>query len=248
MPANKRKILIIENQELQFDGIIECLNDYSFFPEKVNYVNFIDHVRVWVNDLYNEDYRERAITFIINSINSNEIELILMDQILGGAHHCLTGIDLANEINQRRVNESKVIIPIAFLSKTEHNDENRVSAYDEYEKQFNTSEWIHKGYFGDEILKKDYFNSRVLPQIETLLGKSLLNQIIEILRKKRPTLDYSTNVEGNPNRELSIAIDEFIKKIESNTIQVDTEIMSKISSLNNGDLSSFLKQPISNYE
>ncbi|MCB0536948.1 MAG: hypothetical protein KDE33_05400 [Bacteroidetes bacterium] len=170
MPVERRKILIIENQELQFDGIIGCLNDYSFFPEKEDYVKFIDHVRVWVNELYKEDYREKAIEFILNSINTNEIELILMDHILGGAHHCLTGIDLAKEINQRRINESKTAIPIAFLSKTEHNDEKRVSAYEEYKKTSNISEWIHKGYFGDEILKKDYFNSRVILIIEKLLG------------------------------------------------------------------------------
>lgn len=248
MPPEKRKILIIENQQSQFDGIVECLSDYCFFPEKSEYIAFIDHVRVWVNELYEADYREKAITVIIDTINTKETELILMDHILGGAHHCLTGIDLAKEINQRRRKESKTVIPIAFLSKTEHNDEKRVSAYDEYEKQFNTSEWIHKGYFGDEILKKDYFNSRVIPQIETLLGKSLLNQIIEILKKKRPTLDTTTNVEGNPDRELAIKIDAFINKLNSNTIQVNTEIKSAISSHDNGDLSSFLKQCIENNE
>jgi hypothetical protein len=248
MTTEKRKILIIENQQSQFDGIVECMGDYCFFPEKSGYIAFIDHVRVWVNELYDADYREKAITFIIDIINTKETELILMDHILGGAHHCLTGIDLAREINGRRVKESKTVIPIAFLSKTEHNDENRISAYDKYEKQFNTSEWIHKGYFGDEILKKKYFNSRVIPQIETLLGKSLSNQIMEILKKKTPTLDISTNIEGNPDRELSNAIDDFIQKIESNTIHVDTEIISKITSINNGELNCFLRQTISNNE
>lgn len=241
MFTEKRKILIIENQQSQFDGIGECMTDYWFFPEKSEYITFIDHVRVWVNELYEADYREKALTVIIDTINTKETELILMDHILGGAHHCLTGIDLAKEINQRRGKESKTFIPIAFLSKTEHNDEKRVSAYDEYEKQFNTSQWIHKGYFGDEILKKKYFNNRVIPQIETLLGKSLSNQIIDILNKKKPQLDTTSNKEGNHERELHVIISSFIKKIDANTIHVNKEIISKVNSLVNKELCTYLK-------
>lgn len=240
MLTEKRKILVIENQELQFNGIIGCLVDYTYFPEKTSYINFVDHVRVWVNQLYNSSYRESGIVFITNYIKSNKIELIIMDHILGGAHHCLTGIDLAKEINQRRIKENLDVIPIAFLSKTVHNDAKRLVDYDGYKQRFYHSESIHKGYFGDEILKVDYFNSRVIPTIETLLGKNLVRQVIEILNNRKPILDATTNKEGNPDRELHFIISKVINKIEENMILVDANFKAIIPSFTYQDFSNLL--------
>jgi|GEM_PF-2881375 len=191
---SKRKILIIENQQFQFEKIFEYLkkhpenSDQKMFEilptippngdsdKYSRYINFIDHVRVWVNTEYDHKRIEKAIKHI-KDITATGVELILMDHILGGAHHCRTGIDLATHINgnvnekgEVTVNDS--IIPIVFLSKTEHTDAKRVTAFETYKTHFNASSsaWIHKGYFGDEILKKEYFDSRVIPKIIDLLG------------------------------------------------------------------------------
>jgi len=196
MPTLKRKILVIENQEFHFDSIIGNLKDYCVYPEKSNYINFIDHIRVWVNEEYSEKYRYSAIEYILKILNNkeNEIELILMDHILGGAHHCLTGIDLAKEINLTRLKEGKSVLPIAFLSKTEHNYEKLVTSYEDYKKRFNFSEWIHKGYFGDELLKEEYFKSYVIPIIDKLLGDTEEERFYS-------AFDLVLNLNYAPNQE-----------------------------------------------
>src|SRR5690554_5855636 len=129
--SEKQNILIIENQFWQFEKMWEFLSsseNYRPLPRSTSqsdFIKFIDHVRVWVNEVYSDDYRERAINFILKEIKNNNIELILMDHILGGANHCLTGIDLAFEINNKRKIEEKNIIPIVFLSITSYEDRKR---------------------------------------------------------------------------------------------------------------------------
>lgn len=171
--CDKRKIIVIENQQFQFDRIIKNLNGYNIFPTDDEFILFIDHIRVWINKQYNSDYRDKAWKYIENCICSKKIELIVMDHILGGAHHCQTGIDLAVELNSKRIENDKSIIPVLFLSKTEDNEESRFKKYEKYEGEFpGTSLWVHKGFFGDEILNSDYIEKRVIPPIEKLLGNS----------------------------------------------------------------------------
>ncbi len=182
---DKRKILVIENQNFQYKEIIRHLgrNNIDYYPKPEKYIELIDHVRVWVNDGYNcNSYRDKSLEYIYAALQEQDFDLILMDHILGGAYHCLTGIDLACALNKKRKDNEKGPIPVVFLSKTENNLESRLKEYDRYETDFpNTSEWIHKGYFGDELLNKTYFDERVIKGI---------NKAISMFEK-------STNIQKN---------------------------------------------------
>lgn len=174
MEQERKKILVIENQNFQYKEIIGYLksNNFQYYPDiKDNYVEFIDHVRVWVNKEYeHNDYRKRSFSYIYDVMQKG-FDLILMDHILGGAYHCLTGIDFARALNLKRKEENKKYIPVVFLSKTESNEENRLKQYDEYKADFpDTSVWVHKGYFGDEILNETYFNECVVKEINRLIS------------------------------------------------------------------------------
>lgn len=212
MPTEKRKILVIENQQYQFDPIVDYLKDYDVFPKKAkDYSTFIDCVRVWVNEQYEKDYRDIALANIREKINENKIELILMDHLLGGAQHCHTGIDLAIEINK----VEKPELPIAFLSQVEHTEKRRSEAYEKYKKDHKLSKWIHKGYFGDEILKEDYFKSRVIPEIENLLGHTEEQRFWEdydaVLGFK-----YSSNQESKKEKLMQIKNSKKYQSISEN--------------------------------
>ena len=186
---DKKKILVIENQNFQYKEIIRHLgrNNIEYYPEPEKYIELIDHVRVWVNDGYDRNsYREKSLEYIYATLEQQDFDLILMDHILGGAYHCLTGIDLAYTLNKKRKDNNKKSIPVVFLSKTENNLESRLKEYDRYDTDFpNTSEWIHKGYFGDELLNKTYFDERVIKGI---------NRVISISEK-------STNIQKNINEK-----------------------------------------------
>lgn len=168
------KILIIENQYTQFKKITKRFDSSTFEVYPIDYESykiFMDQVRVFVNTKYPPEYRDGAIEEIIAYINGEDIDLILMDHILGGAHHCLTGIDLAEKINEERKDD---LLPVLFLSKTELNDEKRVKRYEKYKEDFGEShnQWVHKGFYGDEILGLNYFKERVLKKVTGLLGES----------------------------------------------------------------------------
>ncbi len=195
--TNKRNILIVENQQWQFTKIHDELKkyeDYTLFPnndddKKEEYISFIDNVRVWVNENYDFEYRKKALANIEQYIEANAIELIIMDYILGGAHHCLTGIDLADNINAGRGKDN--LLPILFLSKTEFTNKEREEGnnvrkkgYNEYCKKFpETSNWLHKGYFGDEILNPAYLKNNVIPSINKTIGISEYQKVINKMGK-----------------------------------------------------------------
>lgn len=167
----EKNILIIENQEFQFKKIFPLLKkgNYHPFPSDNGdeFVKFIDHIRVWVNEEYQPHQRILAYSYLTNFINTNNINLVLMDYKLGGAHHCLTGIHLAEELNNSRLRNKKEILPVYFLSKTELNDKKREEHFNSYKEKFARTEWIHKGYFGEEILEATYFNRNVLKLIDS---------------------------------------------------------------------------------
>jgi len=166
-----KRILIIENQQFQYDAIYGYLHEYDVYPKRNEYITFIDNVRVWVNRQYKN--RDKAFDYINKVVIDNNIDIIIMDQILGGAHHCLKGIDLAKQINSNRTDRGK-LIPFLFLSKIEYNDKQRLLDYDAYVGQYpDSSIWAHKGYFGDEILNEDYFHKHILESIEKLLFSSI---------------------------------------------------------------------------
>lgn len=236
--SEKRKLLIIENQYTQFCRIYSNLGTDKFdkFPDsdQNEYINFIDHVRIWVNENYLEQQKTNALKFITELITANSIELILMDHILGGAHHCKTGIDLAYEINQSR-KDNGTIIPVLFLSKTDLADKKReigsgnLKGINEYASNFGEAnyKWVHKGYFGDEILDPDYFRDNVMTKIEELLGDSELD-------KFKKLLDEILSLNYN---EDNIAVKAKLEKLKSSS-SIDKGVISSITAIYNENLAS----------
>ena len=204
---DNKKILVIENQWSEFEKIAECLTDVSYkdkrnytydvlmssadndtFNSNINkmhekFTSFADKIRIWVNTGYNEPndetYREKAFEEIEKM--AGKADLIIMDHILGGAFGCKTGIDIATELAKKNILNDK---PVLFLSKTDA-VKTRVEAYDEYKKKYPNTEWIHKGFFGDEILKPDYIQEQVVKKgVEKLLKK--INKTSETVNLKLP--------------------------------------------------------------
>lgn len=183
----QRKILLIENQKWQFNLLLDSLKrKYSILPRTdKEYCTIIDNVCVYVNKGYNEDYRKKAFNYIYNLCSKeNGVEAIILDHKIGGAYYCLTGIDLAKAINERFKENNKDCLPVIFLSKTEHSEKLRVDAYDDYKKDFpNKSTWVHKGYFGDEILNDEYLIKHLHPKIEQILSDSDRDRFYSALEK-----------------------------------------------------------------
>lgn len=191
MYDNYLSILIIENQVRQYKSIFEYLRgDYAVFPPVENeYIEFMDNVRVWINKEYRKR-REEAEDYINEYIKKYHIDIIIMDQILGGAHHCMTGIDMARMINGNI--EKAMVKRVIFLSKIEFNNKERMHAYSEYDELYpGTSVWIHKGYFGDEILEEKYFKKNVMPEIikinKSIGEKNQIMRIDDIIIRKQKT-------------------------------------------------------------
>lgn len=225
----EKNILVIENQQCEFDCISSFLkHEFNLYPSSVtDFVSFINHVHVALNTNYEPEYRRLALKKI-NDIadgigdpfgNQRPVDLILMDHILGGAHYCHTGIDLANYLN---INRQLNPIPVVFLSRTPQDHKTKLegnctdnksfnlsdSSLDKmgYEKDYNrkypnSSRWVHKGYFGEDSLDdtdldndtKCYFNKYVLTAIKEIIPlaerEALLNIITDILGK----YTFSTN-------------------------------------------------------
>jgi hypothetical protein len=232
MSDNKRKILIIENQEFQYSELLhhleklDCLKKYDFYPTKDDYVCFIDNVRVWVNKEYKPNYITDALNYLNKFIVDKKIELILVDHILGGAHHCFTGIRLAEALNETRTT-SNTVLPVIFISKTEHTDKTRITDFESYKSKYpNTSKWVHKGYFGDVILEPEFLKKNVVPEIEKLLKKSLATRIIEKLNEKKPIIIAASETI---DRDIATQTIDLIEKIANKTVEANDELLSKLT-------------------
>jgi CheY-like chemotaxis protein len=229
------KIMVIENQITQFETISEYLNiNYQAVPLSADYLTLIDNVRVWINEQYSPDYRKSAINYINEFIDSEEICLILMDYKLGGAHSCLKGTDLAKKINKKRKKNNISTLPVIFLSKSEHTDKIRVKDFDAYKKKFSNTLWVHKGYFGEEILEKTYFKKYVLDEIDKMLPMDISATAIEILdefiKRKEPINNLSGGETGNLKKSLNLC-KELLTKIQENAVVIDTNAYGKVQDL-----------------
>ncbi|GHU89002.1 hypothetical protein FACS1894155_05030 [Bacteroidia bacterium] len=187
------KVLIIENQWSEFEKICETLSSNCYnvlLDENVSwsslskdadkegkFISLATRIRIWVDKDhgYVQTYRDMAFELIHKL--AEQANIIIIDHILGGSYSCLTGIDLAKELVEKI--SFQEMPPVLFVSKTEHTEKKRLDAYDEYMKfivkqniDVNAhTKWVHKGYFGDEILQPEYIKKYVIEEgIEELLN------------------------------------------------------------------------------
>ncbi|WP_256005207.1 hypothetical protein [Pedobacter deserti] len=170
-----RRVAIIENQSMQFSLIRGYLTSASFevFPNQNEYTTFLDHVRVFLNKRYSEVRKKNAFDGLLKMLNEFEPELLLIDHMLVGNHNADNGLDLAIKLRKENVT-----IPILFLSRT---DRNQIDVCKKLPEVQQPTDWISKGYTGEEILQKIFFREQVLKKILLFLDKSREDKIREEL-------------------------------------------------------------------
>jgi CheY-like chemotaxis protein len=174
---DKRKILIIENQITQFKKIRENCREFDVFPSSdEDFLSFI----TWVRRYVYEKYPDRALDISKIIEKAKEVELILMDYKLGAQYNSLSGISLAKDINLKLQKS----LPVVFMSKDHEHTKEIAKELKEYEeKGFPTYKWVHKGYFGNEILEPDYFKEIMIPSIKYCFLDSSYQQCINIINR-----------------------------------------------------------------
>jgi hypothetical protein len=182
---HKQHILLIENQYTQFKHMAVMLRDERFvvFPKRRDYLDFMNNIRIYLNPRYGEEQQgsKRAAAFkrIVEYIGDNKPELFIVDQVLVGNHAGLDGLFLMQQL--RLVFKMQ---PILFLSRTPANEERVMEVLPTIEPP---NCWINKGYFGEEILDKDYFARQVIRRMNMYINNSFseeIKTIIESLRTK----------------------------------------------------------------
>lgn len=180
----KAKILLIENQYTQFRPIAIFLHkrDFDVQPRRVEYIPLMNNIRIFLNERYGplgeRNKRSLAFSEIVKFIEGFTPDIFIIDQVLVGNHQGLDGIFLMEQLRP------KFPQPILFLSRTAAND---VRVMENLPRLSQPTEWINKGYFGEEILNEKYFEEHVLNRIKYFLANSFtpeLQHIIENLPAK----------------------------------------------------------------
>ena len=218
---NKTKILIIENQFTQFNEIIKLLDGegYHTFPDENSYKEFIDWIKIYLNPRYTLDRRNKYLDKILKKEIEYNPDIFIIDHILVGTHNADNGIDLAIKFRERGINQ-----PFIFFSRTEMNN---IDVCEKLPKVLPEKTWIYKGYSGADILEQKFFISEVIPKIESLLKKSILNQTIGILNEKKPQSITSTT--STTQRDIANITLKIIELFKAEEIKPSDELLSKLS-------------------
>jgi len=219
--ATKRRILIIENQFIQFKDIKYLLDNsgYQTFPDENSFIDFIDAIKIHLNRRYTNERRTFFLEKVIEIITKFDPEILIIDHILVGTHDAQDGIDLAVEFRKRGLKQ-----PIIFFSRTELNN---IDICDKLPNVTLDKEWIFKGYSGEDILDKKFFDEIVIPKIKSLLPKSVSNKIIEKLNEKRSKVTASST---DVQRAIAEITQTLIGKINESSIAVNEEILGRLNS------------------
>jgi hypothetical protein len=247
------KILIIENQWIEFEKMCETISKSGYdilldndvywntlkniIEKEQKFISLATKIRIWVDEDngYDKIYREKAFNSIFEF--AKKADIIIIDHILGGSYSCLTGIDLAENLVEKIGIEQ--MPPILFVSKTESNEKNLINRYEgeyiiendkkpgyknfiknkfimkdnELDKQQNKeklkakinahTKWVHKGYFGDEILLPEYIKKYVIEEgIKELSDLSIKQKLLGIIS------DCNTYNRGEIARQLQCIYDK----------------------------------------
>lgn len=168
-------ILIIENQREHFEKLFKGLssNEVIVRPSLEGFVGMMSAVKVYLNtNGYEQKYHDACWRIIEKNIKDEQgkiaVDLIIMDNILGGSTVCRTGQDLAKDIWDRI---SKTI-PVLFLSRTEFSDKQRFEMEESFYKNKNRFEWLMKGFLGSEMVEDPYITQTVAQKVRDMLTKN----------------------------------------------------------------------------
>lgn len=157
------RIVLIENQFREYNKFRMKLDrNYVIYPSVDEYINFIDHVRVYLNPRYDQ-LRKPALRKVLEMIDAFEPDLLIVDHILVGNHTGETGIALALELRK------SIKKPIIFLSRTVRNDIDVCINLPMLKPQSNVV-WVPKGYPGSDFTEDPFFSDQILTAITAMLA------------------------------------------------------------------------------
>jgi len=204
------KILLVENQYLQFKKVAFMLRSERFevFPTGRKYISFINDVRIFLNERYGPldkpGKRATAYTNIVAALAGIKPDIFIIDQVLVGHHKALDGIHLVEKL--RSIYKEQ---PVIFLSRTANNDEHVMESLP---KIGQPHVWINKGYFGEEILNKEYFDKYVLAKVKKLILNGFNSDIENLIHKMIYEKQYSLSASDHLLHEVFI---ERLKKYKA---------------------------------
>lgn len=184
-----KSILIIENQFLQYEILRKGLQNDSIYvipSERKDYERLISAVKVYLNRSgYSCSYRDECFDYIKKHIQGNDglvVDLIVMDNKLGGSTVCNTGLDLAFDI-WKKINPS---VPILFLSRTDYAEEQRFMQISEMKEKNYHFEWLMKGFLGEETMQELFVKKTVLKKVGQMLNQQW--EPVPVLNQKYITM------------------------------------------------------------
>ena len=218
------KILIIENQFEHFSKLYKGLTssgELVVIPsfennDKKPYIGLMSAVKVFVNGPgYSKKYRNECWEIIKETLIDKEgncsVDLIIMDNKLGGATVCQDGLDMAKLI--WNINDNSNItktIPILFLSRTDYSDEKRFTMFEEFRKNGYRFDWLMKGFLGNKPLEDGFIQITVK------------NKILELLTKESPAPKPE-----NPNEEYISIIEKVLASDTPPTLKVSFSLLAE---------------------
>ena len=216
-----KDILILENQIVHYRQLRDYLRDigWGITPQNDDeFILLISAIKVYLNiPGYESDYRDECWKFIKKKIVSDEgelqVDLIVMDNKLGGSTVCRTGLDLAQDIWDIEYDNKKICaeLPILFLSRTDYGERNRYNKLKEITDQKYNCHWLMKGFLGDDTLSEPYVKTTVNEEI-----KKLLDNKSKTSRSENPNAEYIKIVE---------------KVLDSDTLPTNKLIFSRFKKL-----------------
>lgn len=239
-----KKILLIENQYLQFRSIraelqqhyreeIELHPKYNAADmelDRSEYVKIIDRVRVALSERYGTPENQVALNDLTDLIIHNHYHLIIIDHKLIGYDNAPTGIELAT-----RLRDNNIRTPILFLSRT---PENRSDVVERRRSMLAPYDWVSKGYSDHDLMESGYINESVITKIDRLLKHNRLEEaqfaLLGIIRM--------TALEKFVKAHVAQLINERVHDFEFDEGQRDEILKFNINQLSHAEQKEFIQK------
>lgn len=217
---------------------------FEIYPRKDGtYDNFIDNVRVHLNNNYKDKINFIAQTYITKLIDvlnaEDKFDFVIIDHKLVGCHNSRSGVHLAELLRKHNAYKYKII----FLSRNTSNDKQVTKEFSEVSLTASDYIWITKGYAGVAILQEDYFRTQVINEIKRLFQSQDKQSIDDVIRDLRENIRllFNTFDELNSNDEdclLDCLTTDNSEKLQyfGNNIQTLHDINTSLTNIDGFDL------------
>ncbi|MBD1362965.1 hypothetical protein IDJ77_04005 [Mucilaginibacter sp. ZT4R22] len=181
-----KKVLLIENQYLQFKSIRKELQEhyegeFEIYPleigdeetDRKEFEALMDQVRIALNERYGKMENKKSKSVLRTLIKDENFDLLIIDYKLVGYDGAPTGIQLASDFRADNIR-----CPILFLSRTPDNRSDILTTRGSVSEPYS---WASKGYSDHDLLDGGYVNSDVTSKIDALIKLNKLEEVQTIL-------------------------------------------------------------------